>query len=130
MDRLAQAEDHDRAGRNEWRMQPLRQFHAIEKRDDCDAADDSDHRTERRLTQQNQHDIDRRLVAIQQDFNQHQRQEDRERIVGAGSTSMVAATLGRTRNPRACIRKNTAAASVEATAAPISRPSTQVKPKA
>ena len=84
VDRLAQSEGHDRAGRNEGCMQPLRQFHAIEKRDDRHAADDSDHRAQRRLAQQHERNIDRRLLALQQDLDQHQREKDRERIVGAG----------------------------------------------
>ncbi len=44
------------------------------------------------------------------------------------STSRVALTRGRNRKPRACSRKNTAAASVEATTAPISSASVQLSP--
>ena len=44
------------------------------------------------------------------------------------STSRVAPTRGRSRSPRAWIRKNTAAASVEATTAPTSSASVQVMP--
>ena len=46
------------------------------------------------------------------------------------STSSVALTRGRSRSPRACSRKNTAAASVEATTAPISSDSVQPSPSA
>ena len=46
------------------------------------------------------------------------------------STSSVAATRGRRRSPRAWSRKNTAAASVEATTAPTSSASIQPRPSA
>ena len=44
------------------------------------------------------------------------------------STSSVAPTRGRRRSPRAWMRKNTAAASVEATTAPTSNASVQLMP--
>ncbi len=44
------------------------------------------------------------------------------------STSSVAPTRGRRRSPRAWIRKNTAAASVDATTAPTSSASVQLMP--
>ena len=46
------------------------------------------------------------------------------------STSSVALTRGRNRSPRACSRKNTAAASVEAMTAPISSASSSRAPSA
>ena len=46
------------------------------------------------------------------------------------STSSVALTRGRSRSPLACSRKNTAAASVEATTAPTSSASVQPSPSA
>ena len=45
------------------------------------------------------------------------------------STSSVALTRGRSRRPLACSRKNTAAASVEATTAPASSASGQLMPR-
>ncbi len=51
-------------------------------------------------------------------------EEHGERIVGAGlHLDASPPRAGAARRPRACIRKNTAAASVEATAAPSSKPS-------
>src|SRR5262245_25778701 len=45
------------------------------------------------------------------------------------STSSTARTRGRSRRPRALIRKNTAAASVDAMTAPISKASIQFRPR-
>ena len=70
---------------------------------------------------------DHGLLAGQQDFDQHDGEEDRERIVGAGfDLERRARRAGAAASPLAWIRKNTAAASVEATTAPTSSASVQL----
>ena len=70
------------------------------------------------------------LAAEQDDLDQHDGQEDRERIVGAGFDLERGGDARPQPQAPACSRKNTAAASVEATTAPTSSASVQPSPSA
>ena len=83
--RLGQAEHHQRAGGDERRVQALRQRQAVEHQHDGAAADPADEAAEDRLLAQQRRAMSlHALVAEQQDLDQHDGEEDRERIVDAG----------------------------------------------
>lgn len=75
---------HQRCGGHERRMQALRQRHPVQRHHHDAAADHADHRAERGLADElDQHMQDRAFTARDQ-LDQHQGEEHRERIVGAG----------------------------------------------
>ncbi len=82
---FGQAEHHQRAGRDERRMQALRQLQAVEHQHHGAAAEPADDAADDRLLGQQDvaispHD----LLPGKQDFDQDDGEEDRERIVDAG----------------------------------------------
>ena len=81
---LGQPENHQRGGGDERRMQALRQGHPVERGHHDHAAEQADQGAEERLADELQHDMRRGVLSHRQPFDQHQRQEHRERIVGAG----------------------------------------------
>ena len=65
-------------------MQPLRQPEAVERPHDGAAAGDAEHGPEHRFHRKPGEDLEPGFVAADQDLHQHDGEEDRERIVGAG----------------------------------------------
>ena len=85
VDRLGQAEDHERAGRDERRVQALRQLQPVEHQHHARPPSQPIRPPEHRLARPAARRCRlQRLVAEQQDLDQHDGQEDRERIVDAG----------------------------------------------
>ena len=81
---LRGAENHQRRGGDERRVQALRQRHAIERQHHQPAADHADDGAQHRLAAEFQRDMPCRAVADRNQFDQHQREKYREGIVGAG----------------------------------------------
>ncbi len=81
---LRAAENHQRGGRDERRMQALRQRHAVERQHDEAAADHAHDCAKDRLAGEFHRDMRQRAFAPRNEFDQHQGEEDREGIVGAG----------------------------------------------
>ena len=81
---LRGAEDHQRRGGDERRVQALRQRDAIERQYHQPAADETDDGTENGLAKEFEADMQGRALADRNQLDQHQGQEHRERIVGAG----------------------------------------------
>ena len=81
---LRATEDHQRRRGDERRVQALRQRHAIERQHDEAAADHADDRAEKRLAGEFHRNMRERTRAARDELDQHQREKDREGIVGAG----------------------------------------------
>ena len=81
---LRGAEDHQRGGGDKRRVQALRQRHPVQRQHHETAADHADDAAEHGLTGKLQRDLPGRAFADRNEFDQHQRQKHRERIVGAG----------------------------------------------
>ena len=81
---LRHAEDHQRGGGDKGRMQALRQRHAIERHHHQTATDHADDGAEQAFARKLHGDMQRRAFTDRNEFDQHQREKDRERIVGAG----------------------------------------------
>ena len=92
---LGCAKNHQRRGRDERCVQALRQRHAVERDHDQPAADHADDGAEDRLAGEFQRDVRGRALPARDEFHQHQGEEDRKRIVGAGFS------LQRRADPRA-----------------------------
>ena len=81
---LRHAEDHQGGGRDKGRMQALRQRHAIERHHHQTAADHPDDGAEQAFARELHGDMRGRAFADRNELDQHQREKDGERIVGAG----------------------------------------------
>jgi len=81
---LRHAENHQRGGTDKGRVQALRQRHPIERQHHETAAGHPDDGAEHRLAAEFQRDMQGRAFADRNQFDQHQREEHRERIVSAG----------------------------------------------
>ena len=81
---LRHAEDHQCGGGDKWRVQPLRQRHPVQRHHHETATDHADNGAEYGLTDKLQRDLPDRAFADRNEFDQHERQKHRERIVGAG----------------------------------------------
>ena len=84
MHRIGEGEHDQRAHRHERRVQALRQRQPVEHQRDDPPAGDADDAAEHRIAHEGHQRMRPALVADQQDLDQQQRQEHRERIVGAG----------------------------------------------
>ena len=81
---LGQREDHHRAGRHERRVQALRQVEPVEHQHHAAAAGIADQGADQRLGDQERRDVVPGLAAVQDHLDQHDGEEDRERIVDPG----------------------------------------------
>ncbi len=81
---LRHAENHQRGGSDKGRMQALRQRHPIERQHHQTAAEDADDGAEHGLAAEFERNMPCRAFADRNQFDQHQREKYRERIVGAG----------------------------------------------
>ena len=81
---LRAAENHQRRGGDERRVQPLRQRDAVQPQHHQPAAEHADDGAEHGLAGEFQHHMRDRAFADRNQFHQHQGEKHRERIVGAG----------------------------------------------
>ncbi len=84
MDRGGEAEDHQRAGGHERRVQALRERQPVEHENDDPAANRTDDGAEDRLLREHRQHVLPRAVADGEKLDQEDGQQDRERIVAAG----------------------------------------------
>ncbi len=98
--RLRQPEDRQHAGDDERRMQALRQRDAIERQHDEAAAAEADDRAERGFARQLDQNADRAAAAAHQISTSRMVRKIASGSLVADSTSSVAPTRGRKRNPR------------------------------
>ena len=81
---LREAEDHQRGGGDEGRVQPLRQRDLVERQHHQPAADHPDDETEHGFPEKLRHHMADRALAHRDQLDQHQGEKHREWIVGAG----------------------------------------------
>ena len=81
---LRRAEDHQGSGRDKGRMQALRQRHAIERHHHQTAPDHPRDGAKQAFARELHGDIAGRAFTDRNELDQHQREKDGERIVGAG----------------------------------------------
>ena len=81
---MRKAEDHQGRRRDKRRVQPLRQRDPVQGHDHQPAADQADDQPQHRLLKEFSQHMRGRTVTQGDQFDQHQGEEHRERVVGAG----------------------------------------------